>query len=118
MNPATITATYTSTNLISIFNSTQFENTNSLINIKTSWKPTTSGTTDVVPYSGITGIPTTWSDTQIPTLTITKISGLQGALDAKQGTINSVANQITLVRQNFRFVLGGLSHCSNVPFPA
>jgi hypothetical protein len=81
VNPVTITSTYTSLNLIGIFNSTQFENVSSLIQIKSGWKPTTTGTADAVAWSGITGIPATWSDTQIPNLAISKISGLQGALD-------------------------------------
>ncbi len=40
------TFTPSSTNLISVFNTTQFENVSSLISIKTTWKPTTSGTAD------------------------------------------------------------------------
>ena len=40
------TFTPTSANTIGIFNSTQFENVSSLIQIKSSWKPTTSGTAD------------------------------------------------------------------------
>ena len=40
------TFTPTSANTIGIFNSTQFENVSSLIQIKSSWKPTTAGTAD------------------------------------------------------------------------
>ena len=40
------TFTPTSANLIDLLSSTQFENLNSLIQIKSSWKPTTAGTAD------------------------------------------------------------------------
>jgi hypothetical protein len=83
------TFTPSSGNLIGVFNSAQFENVSSLIQIKSSWKPTTAGTADAVPYSGISGIPSTWSDSQIPSLAISKTSGLQTALDAKQPTLTS-----------------------------
>jgi hypothetical protein len=83
------TFTPSSGNLIGVFNSAQFENVSSLIQIKSSWKPTTAGTADAVPYSGISGIPTSWSDSQIPILAISKTSGLQTALDAKQPTLTS-----------------------------
>jgi len=83
------TFTPSSGNLIGVFNSAQFENANSLINIKTSWKPSTAGTADAVAWSGISGIPSTWTDSQIPSLAISKTSGLQTALDAKQPTLTS-----------------------------
>jgi hypothetical protein len=41
-------ATLTSTNTLGIFNSTQFENVSSLIQIKSGWKPTTAGTSDAI----------------------------------------------------------------------
>ena len=101
------TFTPSSTNLIGSFLNTQFENVSSAIQIKSTWKPTTAGTADAVPYSGITSIPATWADSQIPSLATSKItsgtfadsfipslgisktSGLQTALDAKQATLTS-----------------------------
>ncbi len=61
------TFTSSSTNLIGVFNTAQFENVSSLISIKTNWKPTTSGTADT-PNGLIVG-------TSISTNTITS-SGL------------------------------------------
>jgi hypothetical protein len=49
------TFTSSSTNLISVFNTTQFENVSSLISIKTDWKPTTTTTTDTA--NGLSGTP-------------------------------------------------------------
>ena len=53
-----------------------------------------------IPYANLSSIPTTWTTTQIPTLAITKISGLQGALDAKQATINSTAGHLIIGNGN------------------
>jgi hypothetical protein len=85
INPTTgeLSSTPVSIDLINSMNTTQFENTNSVINIKTSWKPTTAGTADNVAWSGVSSVPTTWSDSQIPTLAISKTTGLQGTLDGK-----------------------------------
>ena len=68
------TFTPSSTNLIGSFLNTQFENVSSAIQIKSTWKPTTAGTADAVPYSGITSIPATWADSQIPSLATSKIT--------------------------------------------
>ena len=89
--PYTISATAqtpTSGSLVGILNTTQFENNvaTSRVDIKTGWKPTTAGTADNVPYSGITSLPTSWTTAQIPELAISKITGLQGALDGKAPT--------------------------------
>ena len=101
------TFTPSSTNLIGSFLNTQFENVSSAIQIKSTWKPTTAGTADAVPYTGISGVPATWTasqipalgadkitsgtfaDARIPVLAISKTSGLQNALDAKQATLTS-----------------------------
>jgi hypothetical protein len=66
----------TSASLVGILNTSQFTNNvgTSRVDIATGFKPTTAGTADAVPYSGITGIPTTWTDTQIPSLTTAKIT--------------------------------------------
>ena len=46
VNPITIGATYASSDLIGIFNASYFENISSLIQIKSSWKPTTAAAAD------------------------------------------------------------------------
>jgi hypothetical protein len=60
--------------------------TTSKIDFKTTYKIPTAGTADAVAYSGITGIPASWTDAQIPALAISKISLLQDALDEKAPT--------------------------------
>ena len=101
------TFTPTSANTIGIFNSTQFENVSSLIQIKSSWKPTTAGTADTANglSSGtsisITGITTSGLITANAGLTV---SGVGQSL-ISEGTITAnIINASGLITAN-----GGIS---------